>query len=40
MEIDGRPVETLNHKLEKDEARDCNLEEHTLYRTIVMNMDY
>ena len=40
MEVDGRTQDELNHKIKKDEHRECSLPEARMYRSIVMKLNY
>ena len=40
LEVDGRPSEETNHKIRKEESRECTMEEHKAYRSAVMKMNY
>ena len=40
VEVDGRSKEDLNHKIKKEESRDCSEQETKLYRSVVMKLNY
>ena len=40
VEVDGRAKEDLNHKITKEEHRECSLQESKMYRSIVMKLNY